>query len=437
MDDKIKKELKHIIGDETLRKIADVVPSEEIHWDMNARREFLKTVNNVINFFRVDPGLVGVLKKNLFSNEIEIVKKPVWDKYYRGPRAINDEDTVLLKGYLSEHHRFDVPINTVVEAITNIAHESAYHPVKEYLESIHWDGTPRVETWLIDHLGCDDNLFVRAVAKKFMVAAVTRIYEPGCIFATMLIFEGKQGLGKSSACRILGGQWHKELSIFSEMDKDAVAAMMGTWIVEVSELAKFKRAEVEAVKAFVSKPVDRVRLSYARIPTNFPRQSVFVGTVNPDDSGYLKDDTGNRRYWPVECKKELDQKRLQDERDQLWAEAYQLYRSKSVKIYIDDEILHELAREEQRAREIEEPWTEIVEAWLAIPDNASGPHTSVEVAMGALELDASKVGHFEKIRVSKAMKNLGWENRVTRKNGRIIKQWFKKSVFFEKPSWED
>lgn len=437
MHDEFEKIIENSIGKDSLDKILGI-PNNDVKWDVGKHGEKLKTINNVIAFLKTDPDLIDLFKLNLFTGCIELSRKPVWENNRDKGSLLEDDDITMLECYLSMKYHWDINTTSVFKGVVFAAKECSYHPVKNYLESLTWDKTPRMNSWLIDYAGAEDNDYTKAVSQKFLLAAISRIMRPGCKFDHMVILEGAQGIGKSTMCGVLGGEWYKELSLFSERDKDTVDAMRGVWIAEVSELANFKRAEVEGVKAFISRQVDRVRLSYARLTQNFPRQCVFIGTINPDDDGYLKDKTGNRRFWPVACTKS-DFNGLGLVRDQIWAEAYATFKNGGFKLWMEGEQLTQ-AMNAQKEREITEPWTETIESWLSNPENANGPHTSMEIALGALELDPAKVGQWEKTRIAQAMKELGWVNkkiridskRTARKyvkaqnevlNGRIVPGW--------------
>lgn len=435
MHDEFEKIIENSIGKDSLDKILGI-PNNDVKWDVGKHNEKLKTINNVIAFLKTDPDLIDLYKLNLFTGNIELSRPPVWEKDRDPGSLLTDDDIIMLKCHLSMKYHWDVTTASLYEGVVFAAKECAYHPVKNYLNSLVWDKTPRINRWLIEYAGCDDNDYVRAVSQKFLLAAISRIMKPGCKFDHMVILEGAQGIGKSTMCGVLGGEWYKELSLFAERDKDTVDAMRGVWIAEVSELANFKRAEVEGVKAFISRQVDRVRLSYARLTQNFPRQCVFLGTINPDDEGYLKDKTGNRRFWPVACTKS-DFNGLALVRDQIWAETYATFKNGGFKLYMEGEQLTQ-AMNAQKEREITEPWTETIESWLSVPANSSGPHTSMEIALGALELDPAKVGQWEKTRIAQAMKEIGWvrkEVRVSTK--KTMKKYFKKDEeTIDMPGWE-
>jgi hypothetical protein len=212
-------------------------------------------------------------------------------------------------------------------AVSNAANDHAFHPIREYLEGLVWDGKARVERLWIDYVAAPNDSYHRDVARLMMIAAVARIYEPGHKFDFATILEGIQGKRKSTLIETLGRNWFAELSGDFHDSKQMVELMQGAWIMEIPELNGFNRADVRALKSFISGKKDRVRLAYARRAGEYPRQVIFIGSTN--DKEYLKDDTGGRRFWPVECRvpgsEEIDTDRFRRNVDQMWAEAVTLY----------------------------------------------------------------------------------------------------------------
>ena len=211
-------------------------------------------------------------------------------------------------------------------AIDMVAHENAFHPVRDYLNKSVWDGARRAETLFIDYLGCEDNAYHREAARLFLLGAVTRIFEPGHKFDFVPILEGLQGKRKSTFIRILGRSWSCELEGDFHDAKAMVEKMQGAWICEIAELQGFSKSEVTTIKGFISRVRDKVRLAFERRARSFPRQCVFMGSTNERE--YLRDATGGRRFWPIACTvAEIDTDRLEVEIDQIWAEASAAYRS--------------------------------------------------------------------------------------------------------------
>ncbi|MBH0113216.1 PriCT-2 domain-containing protein [Novosphingobium sp. YJ-S2-02] len=261
------------------------------------------------------------------------------------------------------------------------AWDNSFHPVREYLSGLEWDGEARVDTLFIDYLGVEDNAYTRSVARLLMVAGVARVYEPGCKWDYAVILEGAQGKGKSTFIRYLGKHWFSELEGDFHNGKELVEKMQGSWLLEMPELSGFNRADVRSIKAFISRQVDKVRLAYEARAMEFPRQCVLIGSTN--DREYLKDDTGGRRFLPIECNVDaIDNRRLKRNVDQLWAEAYAIYTAMRAEetdgdlpLYLTDELAAAEAARLQEMRRVESADDALVgkiAAWLDRPIATGG-----------------------------------------------------------------
>lgn len=261
-------------------------------------------------------------------------------------------------------------------AVDLTAHRNRFHPVKDYLQSLTWDGKPRAETIFVDYLGADDNQYSRDIARLMLIAAVCRVHEPGHKFDFAVIIEGMQGRGKSTFIRILGKNWFTELEGNFSDPKQMVELMQGAWIVEIPELSGFNRSDVRTIKAFISRQDDKVRLAYARRAAEFPRQCVFIGSTN--DYQYIKDDSGGRRWWPVRCSVDsIDLHSLRSNVDQIWAEAVYMYKEMrrvqpagTLPLYLSLEESSRIAFEMQSSRTVESEESVaagIIGVWLAKP----------------------------------------------------------------------
>jgi predicted P-loop ATPase len=306
----------------------------------------------------------------------------------------------------------------VLHAITE-PQERRFHPLKQQIESVEWDGIERLDMWLIAHCGVDDSQYSRIVGRRTLISAIARLYRPGCQCDTMLILEGAQGARKSSLIKSLsfGSVNDSKIDIRS---KDGPLSIRGVWFVELAELEAFRGIAAEAIRSFLTVAVDRYRLPYGKFNSAFPRSCVFVGTTN--DRQYLTDGTGNRRFWPVKTGM-IDLAGVEENRGQLWAEALHAYRSGERWWIDEDQAEAELFRSEQSDRVIHDEREELLDDLLARREAVS----SVEVWTEGLHGEAQKFGRREQMEVSRIMQGLGWEQRRTLIDGEQRRVWEQKS----------
>lgn len=281
------------------------------------------TINNIMAILTNDPLLKGKIRHNDFSTVIDVRDVP-WQKEVA---PWNDTSDAYLASYLEGYRMGGFSDKKIAKALTIVAHENSYHPVRDYLNTLVWDGIPRIESLYVDHLKAEDTQLYREAALGFMVMSVKRIFEPGCNLQFMPVFIGKQGAGKSSLAQVLGGEWVTNSAIDIN-SKDGYIALQGKWIVEIAEMNSFSKKEASSVKSYISSSTDSYRPPYGQHNVDVKRQCIFFGTTN--DILCLADSTGNRRFWPIECKAtEADAferlQRLEANRDQLWAEAMYYY----------------------------------------------------------------------------------------------------------------
>lgn len=283
---------------------------------------------------------------NQLADGMEIRGEVPWEhpaKFWR------DADDAQLICYVDDHYGTFSARNYEI-AVTKVADDRSYHPIRDYFESLPpWDGVHRVDTLLIDYLGAEDNAYIRAVSRKTLCAAYMRVYHPGIKFDYMPVLNGAQGIGKSTFIANLGMEWFSDSLNLSDMnDKTAAEKLQGYWIIEIGELAGMKKADLDKVKAFVSRVDDKYRASFGRRVTPHPRQCVFFGTTN-SENGYLRDITGNRRYWNVKVTGNCRYKPWEmtpETVQQIWAETTILANA-GEKLYLPPN-LEDYAKAEQR-----------------------------------------------------------------------------------------
>ena len=315
---------------------------------------------NVIIALSSDPAFAGVLAFDEFAQEV-IVRRPLpWDSGITScPRPWEDADDVRTAEWLQIRGINVAPL-VVGRSVGAVAREIRIHPVRDWLDTLTWDGTPRIETWTSTYLGTVPTPFHHTIGALWLISAVARIYRPGVKADHMLILEGPQGARKSTALKVLAGEdWFTD-ELPELGSKDAAIHMQGIWIVEIAELDAIGRAEVSRIKAFLTRTTDRFRPPYGRYTVEVSRQCIFAGTVNPDT--YLRDETGNRRFWPLRCGT-IDIPALARDREQLWAEAVHRFREGAI-WWIDDAELLATASAEQEARYQGDAWDARIDRWL-------------------------------------------------------------------------
>jgi len=308
-----------------------------------------------------DEKINGIPMFNLFSGRVEIARTgKMWDSAH----------SYKVRKHIGRKYNVDFPETKIEQAIEDRANKNAFHPVQEYLESLEWDGQQRLATLFIDYFKCDDNAYTREAAKCCLVAAVNRVFNPGYKFDNVPVIGGAQGIGKTTFIETLArGKWYGELTSFEP--KVAVEETQGRLIVEINEMGATNRHDLEMQKSFISSRSTTVRLAYARHPVEYFRQFVLMGTTN--QSEYLKDSTGNRRWWPIDANlpygETIDFSRLEREVDQVWAEAYMLYLIEDEQTTLSKEA-QSIARELQEDKKESDPWQGVIESWLQQSANA-------------------------------------------------------------------
>lgn len=300
---------------------------EEEDWQsrlvLDRRGNIKDSLQNIALIIRNDGNFKNIVY-NEFKDTIDVIGTLPWKQVKPG---WNDSDLANAKVYFERVYGIWSPAKFKDALLAVVSSDRLYHPIKEYFSGLKWDGTKRVDTLLIDYFGAEDTPYTRAVIRKTLVAAAARIYESGIKFDSILVLNGPQGMGKSTFFSLLGKQWFSDsLSISDMRDKTAAEKLLGNWILEISEMSGIRKTEVEVVKSFVTRQDDKFRQAYGVNVESHPRKCVIVGSTN-SEGGFLRDVTGNRRFWPVHVPGtgkfhpwELDCV------DQVWAEAIHLYK---------------------------------------------------------------------------------------------------------------
>jgi predicted P-loop ATPase len=353
---------------------------------------------NILHTLRNAPEWKDVLAYDEFAARVVTKNPPPWSAA-NVEKWTDDHDTRACVWF--QQQGIHGAVGVVGRGIQAVAREKPFHPVRDYLHALNWDGVPRLDTWLTRYLGVEDSSYGRAVGTRFLISAVARVEQPGCKADQVLILEGPQGILKSSALQALADPWFTD-RISNLGGKDAAMEVAGVWLVEMSELDALTKASNSAIKSFVSRDSDRFRPPYGKHVVDHPRQCVFAGTINPVD-GYLKDPTGARRFWPVVCG-HIDLDALARDRDQLWAEALVRFQA-GMRWWLETPELEALAKPEQEARYEVDAWTQKVVQWLAGRTDASVG----EVLTGALGLARESWSQTVQHRVAKILVDSGFE----------------------------
>jgi predicted P-loop ATPase len=373
---------------------------------MDDRRRVLPILANLMLALRGAPELAGVftydemLRAPILAQPLPLIDRRACNDLGPYPRPVRDTDVSQLQEWLQHQGVPKITKDTTHQGVDLRAQEQAFHPVRDYLDGLKWDGRPRLDRWLTYYLGAEPSTYLSAIGRLFLIAMAARIFEPGCKSDYMIVLEGEQGSGKSSACRILAGEWFSDSLPDIMHDKDVAQHIRGKWLIEIAELSATSRAEAEALKAFVSRPVERYRPSYGRKEVIEPRQCLFIGTTNK--LTYLRDETGARRFWPVKVGK-IDADALAHDRDQLFAEAVALFRA-GERWWPDDAFEREHIRPEQDARYESDPWEEAISSHVSSLSRVR----VADIAREVFFLEGAKVGTAEQRRITNVLISLGW-----------------------------
>jgi hypothetical protein len=322
------------------------------------------------------------------------------------PRPVRDGDVSLLQEWLQRKGLRRIGKDVMHQAVDYRAEERPFHPVRDYLNSLHWDGhcnaadLTRLDIWLSHCLGVRDTPYTRKIGRMFLIAMVARVFKPGCKADYMLILEGDQGAKKSTACAILGGRWFSDNLPDLRGGKDVSQHLNGKWLIEIAEMSALDKAEAAALKAFITRSEERYRPSYGRKEVIEPRQCVFIGSTNKET--YLRDETGGRRFWPVRVGT-IDTDALAFQRDPLFAEAVAAFRA-GEQWWPDADFEREHIHPQQEARYEADAWEH------PIRDHLQGKEktTILDTAGLALSLETQRLGTAEQRRIAAVLARSGW-----------------------------
>lgn len=376
--------------------------SSEAEWQLDAKGRIRPNENN----FAIAIKNSGIrFRYNEFTGEGFVDGIPDY-----GPRMADPEygELYLL---IQREHGFKIGREDLRDMVRAQMHRNRFHPVRDYLRKLVWDGVDRLDEWLSTYAGAANTDFTRAAGSITLIAAVRRIRNPGCKFDEMLIVESPEGRDKSSAFAALAGEDHfSDHAPFGVAQREVIENLRGQWIVECADLDTMSRSDVNTMKAFLSRRKDQATLKYERETTTLQRQCIFVGTTNED--AYLLSKTGNRRFWPVKIQK-FDIPQLVADRDHLWAEAaYREANGESIRL---PEHLWSEARQEQEKREVADEWEGMIAAWLdAEQRQPRMPGDDyrvriIDVAKGALQVPPEKIEDRVSKRIANCMKRTGWK----------------------------
>jgi len=383
---------------------------------LNSHYKIVPCAANIYDILESDHRWSGVLGFNEFSYTMEKLKPPPYRAGGVGEWDANDD--VQTSMWLTREYGFAPTAAQVAEAAEALARANGFHPVRNYLNSIVWDDVPRVDDWISDYIGAGKSPYIMRVSRWFLIGMVARVFDPGVKFDCCLVLEGSQGRGKSSMLRVLGGEWFGDTDLDLH-NKDSMASIRGKWLYEFAELDSIARAEATRQKSFLSRQVDEYRPPYGRRDIRSPRQLVFSGTTNVN-WGWNKDETGGRRFWPVECREDIDCDGLAKVRDQLFAEAVVLYRQ-GKRFWPNSEEQKKIFDPEQISRHQSDAYVDILSGFV----EQQVSDFNMTDALQYLKIDAARLTRDIQTRIGKALIMLGCKRIEKRSNA--IRFWYQPS----------
>lgn len=425
---------------------ADMMPEDredEDNWmadlDFDKKGSIKSTASNIIAILENDPKLKGHVWHNLFNGFNYVTDGLPWN---REATQWGNADDANLRIFLEENYGVTGK-DKIKDAMVAVVTRHKVHPIREYLDSLEWDGVPRLDRLIIDYVGAEDNELNRAMTRKHFTAAVARVYNPGCKYDYCLIIAGAEGIGKSTLFNVMGGDWFSDSLVTMEGTKGMEQARNG-WVIELPELGGIKRSDVEQVKAYISRQNDMYRPAYGSVMESHPRQCVFCGTTN--ETYFLKGETGNRRFWVIGVNPELrkhgdPRKAIETDRNQLWAEAVQRFKD-GEKLYLSEALEAEARKRQGEFNDNQEdPLPGMIQAYLDMklppdwntwdlnrrrayiknPDPLDEVGTETRTKVCAAEFLSEVLGRdvgskdykYEARKVNKILDEMGWQKRLT------------------------
>ena len=428
------------------KDFADMMPEDredEDNWmadlDFDKKGSIKSTASNIIAILENDPKLKGHVWHNLFNGFNYVTDGLPWN---REATQWGNADDANLRIFLEENYGVTGK-DKIKDAMVAVVTRHKVHPIREYLDSLEWDGVPRLDRLIIDYVGAEDNELNRAMTRKHFTAAVARVYNPGCKYDYCLIIAGAEGIGKSTLFNVMGGDWFSDSLVTMEGTKGMEQARNG-WVIELPELGSIKRSDVEQVKAYISRQNDMYRPAYGSVMESHPRQCVFCGTTN--ETYFLKGETGNRRFWVMSVNPELrkhgdPRQAIEADRNQLWAEAVQRFKD-GEKLYLSEALEAEARKRQGEFNDNQEdPLPGMIQAYLDMklppdwntwdlnrrrayiknPDPLDEIGTETRTKVCAAEFLSEVLGRdvgskdykYEARKVNKILDEMGWQKRPT------------------------
>jgi predicted P-loop ATPase len=396
---------------------AERVTPFELNWKadllLTATKQPRPVIANALAALRGASDWAGVLAYDEFSLVTMAMRPPVWLQRSNeawAPRPWSDTDDVHATEWL-QRQGILVPVAVAARAVETVAHDAAFHPIRDWLNGLKWDKKERVGLFAVNYLGAEDTSYYTAVSRSLFVGAVARVSKPGCKLDHVPVFEGGQGVGKSTAVKLLFSPWFSD-DIAELGTKDAAMQVRAAWGIEISELAAMTRGEIERVKAFITRSTDTFRPPFQARVIAAPRQSVFVGTTNA--AKWIKDETGGRRFWPIRCGT-INTQAIERDREQLWAEAVQLYRS-GCQWWLD-ELETECAKLEQDDRRVDDAWEGPIEVFI---EGKRGVNVG-QILEEVFKIEKSKWTKQDQTRIGQCLAALGWKpgRQRSRRTGKV------------------